>query len=95
MTHYVTTIFIQASSFKRVDREPYIGPVIKIDQQTNDKTPENPIIPNNPQNDSEFKTRGPTRGGSRNMQDSSFNLQGRHIYLSVSDYYDLKNNYIQ
>ncbi|KAH9518716.1 hypothetical protein Btru_006069 [Bulinus truncatus] len=62
-----------------VERDPYTGPVVEIKEEDTplfQKRPENPIIPDSA---SEFHSRPPTRGGVRNMQDSSFTLSG-HQY---------------
>ncbi|KAK3742135.1 hypothetical protein RRG08_008537 [Elysia crispata] len=64
----------------KVDREGYSGPVVEVAaQETNNihpKRAENPIVSDLT---GEFHNRPPTRGGARNMQDSSFSLSG-HQY---------------
>ena len=56
-----------------VERDPYDGPVIELAQPIEDRH-DNPIIP--PSDSPDFYTRPPTRGGGRNLQDSSFQLSG-------------------
>uniref|UniRef100_A0A0B6ZM00 dihydropyrimidinase n=1 Tax=Arion vulgaris TaxID=1028688 RepID=A0A0B6ZM00_9EUPU len=62
-----------------VEREPYTGPVVEIkaeNAQIIKRRAENLIFPDS---NAEFHNRPPTRGGVRNMQDSSFSLSG-HQY---------------
>uniref|UniRef100_A0A2C9K001 dihydropyrimidinase n=1 Tax=Biomphalaria glabrata TaxID=6526 RepID=A0A2C9K001_BIOGL len=62
-----------------VEREPYTGPVVEIKEEdalVYNKRSDNPILP---ESANEFHSRPPTRGGARNMQDSSFSLSG-HQY---------------
>lgn len=63
----------------KVERDAYTGNVVEVnpeDAPQIPKRPDNPIIPEYP---SEFHNRPATRGGTRNMQDSSFSLSG-HQY---------------
>ncbi|GFR76214.1 dihydropyrimidinase [Elysia marginata] len=64
----------------KVDREPYTGPVVEVAAQEmnniHSKRADNPIVSDLT---GEFHNRPPTRGGARNMQDSSFSLSG-HQY---------------
>ncbi|XP_005110654.1 dihydropyrimidinase [Aplysia californica] len=59
----------------KVERDPYTGPIIDLSEGagTPDRRAENPIFHSDP--GPEFLSR-PTRGGVRNMQDSSFSLSG-------------------
>lgn len=72
---------------QKVEREPYTGPVVSL-TAAKPKEPDNPIIPApiSPtaaaaptSENSQFHSRGKTRGGCRNMQDSSFSLSGAQI----------------
>lgn len=72
--------FILWSLFKtlapqKVEREPYDGPVVEIVQ----KVEEAKITQVSPQKSGEdpFLHRPPTRGGGRNMQESSFAFSGK------------------
>lgn len=69
---------LQARMPQKVERDPYTGPVVKIENQ--DEVPgvkrdENPIVGDTA---SFAHSRPPTRGGGRNLQDSSFALSGKH-----------------
>ncbi|CAF0880059.1 unnamed protein product [Brachionus calyciflorus] len=55
----------------KVDREPYTGPVVDLNNQPNEI--ENHQIPNSNGN---FHNRPLTKSGNRNLQDSSFSLGG-------------------
>ncbi|XP_076450647.1 dihydropyrimidinase-like [Babylonia areolata] len=76
----------EARKPQKVDREPYTGPVVDL-SAAKPKLPDNPIMPapmsppavTSPTEDSGFHSRGRTRGGGRNMQDSSFSLSGAQI----------------
>lgn len=69
----------QARAFVKVDREPYTGPVIKLGEAAEkDKIPDNPIMPT-PSPDNPSFHRHNTKGGNRNMQDSSFNFSGPEV----------------
>ena len=69
-----------------MEREPYAGPV--IDLSVKPQEPDNPIAPApttptpiaaagaSPQISAGFHSRGRTKGGYRNMQDSTFSLSG-------------------
>lgn len=58
-----------------VEREPYTGPVIDLTKQ-NLETGISKMTMSPPQNSGAFHNRPPTRGGGRNMQDSSFSFGG-------------------
>ncbi|XP_012944726.1 dihydropyrimidinase [Aplysia californica] len=66
----------KASQPQRIERDPYTGPVVEIKAEDAaamaSRRPDNPIFP---EQSAEFHNR-PTRGGVRNMQDSSFSLSG-------------------
>ncbi|XP_063872480.1 dihydropyrimidinase-like isoform X8 [Scylla paramamosain] len=64
-----------ANAPKKVDRAPYDGPVIQLNNQGLTQAVESSIIPTN----QEFYTRGPTRCGGLNLHDSSFHVSGRQI----------------
>lgn len=69
---------LQARMPQKVERDPYTGPVVKIENQNEVpgvKRDENPIVADT----AAFQhSRPPTRGGGRNLQDSSFALSGKH-----------------
>lgn len=63
-----------------VEREPYTGPVVEIKFENVpviNRHADNPIFPDH---SGEFHNRPPTRGGVRNMQDSSFSLSGKYQF---------------
>ena len=69
---------LQARLPQKVERDPYTGPVVKIEDQNElpgIKREENPIVADN---QAFHHSRPPTRGGGRNLQDSSFALSGKH-----------------
>ena len=82
VAHDWTVTVAQSREPKKVEREPYTGPV--VDVSIKPKEPDNPIVPapttpvlaTSSQNDTGFHSRGRTRGGYRNMQDSTFSLSG-------------------
>lgn len=91
---YIPSPFSQVRVPKKVEREPYTGPTIEAGAAVlNNSSPapqtyqqraaagENPIIPTDTP---EFHVRPPTKGGTRNLQDSSFSLSGRVTMLSHS-----------
>ena len=64
----------QARQPVAVDREAYAGPVTEVQEAAIMKTVDKPIMS---QQEPDFHQRAPTRGGGRNMQDSSFSLSGQ------------------
>ncbi|XP_063872477.1 dihydropyrimidinase-like isoform X5 [Scylla paramamosain] len=64
-----------ANAPKKVDRAPYDGPVIQLNNQGLTQAVESSIIPTN----QEFYTRGPTRCGGLNLHDSSFHVSGAQM----------------
>ncbi|KAL8614100.1 hypothetical protein ACOMHN_026317 [Nucella lapillus] len=59
-----------------VEREPYTGPVVSIDEEALMKVVDSPLV-GGPE--PAIHSRPPTRGGGRNMQDSSFSFSGAQI----------------
>lgn len=75
---FIGLCFVQSRKPLIVERDPYTGPVVEVkaeDAQPPSKHYDNPIFPDHT---SEFHSRPPTRGGARNMQDSSFSLSGNY-----------------
>ncbi|XP_076472132.1 dihydropyrimidinase-like isoform X2 [Babylonia areolata] len=66
----------QARQPVKVEREPYTGPVVNVDEEAVMKVVEKP---SQSSTEPSIHTRPPTRGGGRNMQDSSFSLSGAQI----------------
>uniref|UniRef100_A0A023G066 dihydropyrimidinase n=1 Tax=Amblyomma parvum TaxID=251391 RepID=A0A023G066_AMBPA len=74
----------RASDRLKVDRDGYEGPVGDMLNGGDASTPfKNQTTPlrshDSPHSPSEFHTRGPTRSGGRNLQDSSFSLSGAQM----------------
>ena len=59
----------------QVERAPYEGPVMQLNNQGLVQALEGHIIPSN----QEFHTRGPTRCGGLNLHDSSFHVSGQLV----------------
>ncbi|XP_045110518.1 dihydropyrimidinase-like isoform X4 [Portunus trituberculatus] len=64
-----------ANAPKKVERAPYDGPVVQLNNQGLTQAVEGSIIPTN----QEFYTRGPTRCGGLNLHDSSFHVSGAQM----------------
>lgn len=58
-----------------VDREPYTGPVIDLTKEVQSDMSK-VSVSSSPNSNGAFHNRPPTRGGGRNMQDSSFSFGG-------------------
>jgi len=59
---------------QKVEREPYAGPVIDLATKLAETKVEEPVKP--AESHDPFHSRPPTRGGGRNMQESSFSFSG-------------------
>ncbi|KAI0233543.1 Dihydropyrimidinase, partial [Lamellibrachia satsuma] len=67
----------EANKPKAVERDPYTGPVVKVDQKIELPKSMNPIIPL--VNDGDIHQRPPTSSGGRNLHESSFSFSGAQI----------------
>ena len=65
---------LQARMPLAVERESYSGPVVNIEEAAVMKSAEKPMTS---ATEPSIHSRPPTRGGGRNMQDSSFSLSGQ------------------
>ena len=70
-----TLFILQARLPLAVDREGYSGPVVNIQEEAVMKMAEKPMTSST---EPSIHSRPPTRGGGRNMQDSSFSLSGQY-----------------
>ena len=81
-TYFYVTIFIQAKQPVRIDREAYEGPVVEAKVNSfveaapaQHRNKIDSVVMGDDQT-AEFHSRPPTRGGGRNLQDSSFSFSG-------------------